>query len=136
MDRGFYRAAAAHFGSGYAPRGWDNLLKYLRNRGFTEPELAASGVVSQGRSGHYDRFRGRLMWPIRDLTGDVVGFGARKLHDDDEGPKYLKTPETPSYKKSQVLYGGELGKRESARSRRSGVVAGENRVQAHAPRRA
>jgi len=130
MDRGFDRAAADHFGVGYAPRGWDNLLKHLRNKGFTEPELAASGLVSQGRSGHYDRFRGRLMWPIRDLTGDVVGFGARKVHDDDEGPKYLNTPETPIYKKSQVLYGVHLAKREIARNRQVVVVEGYTDVMA------
>ena len=130
MERGFDRAAADRFGVGYAPRGWDNLLKHLRNRGFTEPELAASGLVSQGRSGHYDRFRGRLMWPIRDLTGDVVGFGARKIHDDDEGPKYLNTPETPIYKKSQVLYGVDLAKREIARNRQVVVVEGYTDVMA------
>src|SRR5690625_6258480 len=83
MDRGFDRAAAAHFGVGYAPRGWENLLKKLRGKGFTEPELAASGLVSQGRNGHYDRFRGRLMWPIRDLTGDVVGFGRSEEHTSE-----------------------------------------------------
>ena len=130
LDRGFDRAAAEHFGVGYAPRGWDNLLKHLRNRGFTEAELAAAGLVSQGRSGHYDRFRGRLIWPIRDLTGDVVGFGARKLHDDDEGPKYLNTPETPIYKKSQVLYGVDLAKREIAKNRQVVVVEGYTDVMA------
>src|SRR5690625_7361658 len=103
MDRGFDRAAAAHFGVGYAPRGWDNLLEYLRNRGFTEPELAASGLVPQGRSGHYDRFRGRLMWPIRDLTGDVVGLGARKLHGEDAVPKDPMNPGTARSKKSEML---------------------------------
>lgn len=129
-DRGFDRSVAEHFGIGYAPRGWENLLKKLRGKGFTEPELAASGLVSQGRNGHYDRFRGRLMWPIRDLTGDVVGFGARKLHDDDEGPKYLNTPETQLYKKSQVLYGVDLAKRDIAKKKQLVVVEGYTDVMA------
>jgi DNA primase len=80
-ERSFDRAAAEHFGVGYAPTGWDALLKHLRGRGFTEAELTASGLVSQGNRGIYDRFRGRLVWPIRDVTGETIGFGARKLYD-------------------------------------------------------
>ncbi|MFC7405998.1 DNA primase [Georgenia alba] len=129
-ERGFDRQAATTFGVGYAPKGWDNLLRHLRGRGFTEPELNASGLVSQGNRGVYDRFRGRVMWPIRDVTGETVGFGARRLFEDDQGPKYLNTPETPIYKKSQVLYGLDLAKRAIAKERRVVVVEGYTDVMA------
>ena len=101
--RGFDRAAADDFGVGFAPQGWDALTRHLRGRGFTEAELVASGLVSQGQRGVYDRFRGRLVWPIREVTGETVGFGARRLFDEDQGPKYLNTPETALYRKSHVL---------------------------------
>ncbi|TDE89992.1 DNA primase [Occultella glacieicola] len=129
-ERGFDRTAAATFGVGYAPKGWDNLTRHLRGKHFTEAELTASGLLSQGNRGSYDRFRGRLMWPIRDLSGDVVGFGARKLYEDDPGPKYLNTPETSIYKKSQVLYGIDLAKREIAKSKQVVVVEGYTDVMA------
>ncbi|MCL2090656.1 MAG: DNA primase [Micrococcales bacterium] len=129
-ERGFDRTAAERFGVGFAPPGWDTLLRHLRGRGFTEAELTASGLVSQGRRGSIDRFRGRLVWPIREVTGDTVGFGARRLHDDDNGPKYLNTPETPLYRKSHVLYGLDLAKREIARTRQVVVVEGYTDVMA------
>ncbi|GIG36739.1 DNA primase [Cellulomonas pakistanensis] len=129
-ERGFDRAAADQFGVGYAPQGWDHLLRHLRGRSFTEAELTASGLMSQGNRGLYDRFRGRLVWPIREVTGDVVGFGARRLHEDDQGPKYLNTPETPLYKKSQVLYGIDLAKREIAKNKQVVVVEGYTDVMA------
>jgi len=129
-ERGFDRQAAATFGVGFAPQGWDNLLRHLRGRGFTEAELTASGLVSQGNRGIYDRFRGRLVWPIRDITGETVGFGARRLLEDDQGPKYLNTPETPLYKKSQVLYGLDLAKRAIAKERKVVVVEGYTDVMA------
>lgn len=128
--RGFDQAAAERFGIGYAPKGWDNLLSHLRGRGFTEKELAASGLVSQGNRGHYDRFRGRVMWPIRDVIGSTIGFGARHLCEDDKGPKYLNTPETMIYKKSQVLYGLDLAKREIAKDRQIVIVEGYTDVMA------
>ncbi len=129
-DRGFDQAAAAQFGVGYAPQGWDNLTRHLRGKGFAEDELLAGGLVVQGTRGVYDRFRGRLLWPIRDLAGDVVGFGARKLYETDDGPKYLNTPETPIYKKSQVLYGLDLAKRDVAKQQRAVVVEGYTDVMA------
>ncbi|WP_454049204.1 DNA primase [Cellulomonas sp. Marseille-Q8402] len=129
-ERGFDRSAAEQFGVGYAPQGWDHLLRHLRGRSFTEAELLASGLMSQGNRGVYDRFRGRLVWPIREVTGDVVGFGARKLYEDDQGPKYLNTPETPLYKKSQVLYGIDLAKREIAKNKQVVVVEGYTDVMA------
>ena len=131
--RGFDRHAAAHFAVGYAPAGWDNLARYLRGAGYTEAELVDSGLCSRGgQDGRrvYDRFRGRLIWPIRDVTGATVGFGARKLSEDDQGPKYLNTPETPVFHKSQVLYGLDLAKREVARSHRIVVVEGYTDVMA------
>lgn len=98
-ERGFDGEIAGRYGVGYAPDSWDALLRHMRGKGFTEAEISAAGLVSQGQRGHYDRFRGRLLWPIRDLTGSVVGFGARKLDESDTGPKYLNTPETPVYHK-------------------------------------
>jgi len=129
-ERSFDRADAEHFGVGYAPTGWDALLRHLQGRGFTQAELVASGLVSQGQRGIYDRFRGRLVWPIRDVTGAVIGFGARRLYDDDQGPKYLNTPETSLYKKSQVLYGIDLAKRSIAQGKRVVIVEGYTDVMA------
>jgi DNA primase len=132
--RGFDRAAAEQFGVGYAPQGWDALLKHLRGRGFTDAELKLTGMFSAGGPGNqqriYDRFRGRLIWPIRDIAGDTIGFGARKLYEDDQGPKYLNTPETTLYKKSQVLYGIDLAKRNIAKDRQLVVVEGYTDVMA------
>ena len=128
--RGFDRAAAEQFGVGYAPQGWDSLLKHLRGRGFTDAELRLTGMFSEGNRGIYDRFRGRLIWPIRDIAGDTIGFGARKLYEEDQGPKYLNTPETTLYKKSQVLYGIDVAKRNIAKDRQLVVVEGYTDVMA------
>ncbi|WP_053912517.1 DNA primase [Streptomyces sp. SCSIO 75703] len=129
-ERGFDQAAAEHFGVGYSPQGWDHLTRYLRGKGFTDKELLLSGLSQEGRRGPIDRFRGRLMWPIRDIGGDVVGFGARKLYEADNGPKYLNTPETAIYRKSQVLYGIDLAKKDIAKSSRAVVVEGYTDVMA------
>ena len=129
-ERGFDAGAAAHFGVGYAPRGWSHLMDHLTGRGFTREELTTAGLISQGQRGVYDRFRGRLVWPIRDVTGQVIGFGARKLYEDDGGPKYLNTPETPIYRKAQVLYGLDLAKRDISRNHRVVVVEGYTDVMA------
>lgn len=129
--RGFDRAAAERYGCGFAPDGWDLLTKHLRQQGFTHDELVTAGLSRPARSGSLiDRFRRRLMWPIRDITGDVIGFGARKLFDDDDGPKYLNTPETPIYKKSHVLYGIDQAKREIAKQGKVVVVEGYTDVMA------
>jgi DNA primase len=128
--RGFDAEAAQHFGVGFAPKGWDALTDHLRKKGFTDAELLAGGLVSQGTRGVYDRFRGRLVWPIRDLGGEVIGFGARKLFDDDDGPKYLNTPESPIYKKSQVLYGIDLARREISKTQQAVIVEGYTDVMA------
>ncbi|MFF9338205.1 MULTISPECIES: DNA primase [unclassified Streptomyces] len=129
-ERGFDQAAADHFGVGYSPAGWDHLTRFLRGKGFSDKELIVSGLSQEGRRGPIDRFRGRLMWPIRDVGGEIVGFGARRLREDDNGPKYLNTPETPVYKKSQVLYGVDLAKKEIAKTSRAVVVEGYTDVMA------
>ncbi|WP_424213884.1 DNA primase [Streptomyces sp. BI20] len=130
-ERGFDQEAAAHFRVGYSPAGWDHLTRFLRGKGFTDRELISSGLAQESRGGKpIDRFRGRLMWPIKDISGEVVGFGARKLREDDNGPKYLNTPETPIYKKSQVLYGIDLAKREIAKTSQAVVVEGYTDVMA------
>ena len=130
-QRGFDKDAAETFGVGFAPRDGDALYKHLRQKGFADEELVTGGLVAQGQRGHYDRFRGRLLWPIRETNGDVIGFGARRLFDDDRvEAKYLNTPETPIYKKSHVLYGIDLARREIARTSQAVVVEGYTDVMA------
>ncbi len=130
-ERNFDSAAARQFGCGYAPGGWDTLSKHLLNRGFEFKELEAAGLAKQGRHGPIDRFHRRLLWPIRNLGGDVIGFGARKLFEDDTMPgKYVNTPETVLYKKSQVLFGLDLAKREIAKGHQAVVVEGYTDVMA------
>ncbi|TWP34067.1 DNA primase [Leekyejoonella antrihumi] len=129
--RGFNGKSAAQFGVGFAPRGGEALAAHLRGKGFTAEELTLAGLVGQGRRGLYDRFRGRLVWPIRDITGDTVGFGARRIFDDDRiAAKYLNTSETPIYKKTHVLYGLDLAKKQIAQGRRAVVVEGYTDVMA------
>jgi DNA primase len=129
-ERGFDQAAAATFGIGFAPREGEALFKHLRGRGFTQEETVEAGLVAIGRSA-YDRFRGRLLWPIRDAPGDTIGFGARRIFDDDKiEAKYLNTPETRIYKKSQVLYGLDLARRDIAKSSQAVIVEGYTDVMA------
>lgn len=130
--RGFDRAACQTFGVGYAPDSWDALTKYLRAAGYSIEELELAGLSKMGERGPIDKFRNRLTWPIRDISGDVVGFGARKLASDeeDQGPKYLNTSETPIYKKSQVLYGLDMAKKEIAKKRQVVIVEGYTDVMA------
>ena len=127
-ERGFDRAAAEQFGVGFAPRGGRRLAQHLLSRGFDEQELITGGLL---RRGGYDFFTGRLLWPIRDAGKSVVGFGARRIFDDDRLPaKYINTPETPLYKKSQVLYGLDLARTEIGRSGQAVVVEGYTDVMA------
>ena len=130
--RGFDKAACDSFGVGYAPNGWDGLTKHLRAAGFTIEELEEAGISKMGERGPIDKFRNRIMWPIKDISGDIVGFGARKLASDeeDQGPKYLNTSETPIYKKSQVLYGLDMAKKDIAKNRQVVVVEGYTDVMA------
>jgi DNA primase len=129
-SRGFEPADAERFGVGYAPAEWEALTRHLHGRGFTDAELLRGGLASQGRRGPVDRFRGRLIWPIRDLTGDVIAFGARKLNEGEDGPKYLNTPESPLFKKSSVLYGADLARRDIAQRRQAVIVEGYTDVMA------
>ena len=130
-ERGFDPAAATHFGCGYAPDSWDSLLNHLRGKGFNDAELKETGLCRPSSRGTLiDVFRARLMWPIRDLSGDVVGFGARKLLAEEQGGKYINTAETALYKKSQLLYGVDLAKREIVKSHQAVIVEGYTDVMA------
>ena len=128
--RGFDQAAAEKFRIGYAPEGWDNLVRHLLARGFTERELTLGGLATQGQRGLIDRFRHRLIWPIADVGGEIIGFGGRRLSEDKNSPKYLNTPETPLYKKSSVLYGLDLARRDIVSQQRAVVVEGYTDVMA------
>ena len=130
--RGFDRDAAKSFNVGYAPDEWDGLYKHLKGQGFSDEELTLAGLIKEGSKGQIDRYRNRLIWPVKDISGDVVGFGARKLASDevDQGPKYLNSPETPIYKKNQILYGLDISKKEIAKSRQVVIVEGYTDVMA------
>ena len=132
QKRGFDKASADKFEIGFAPDEWDALYKHLKANGFTDVELATAGLIKDGTKGPIDRYRNRLIWPVKNLTGDIVGFGARKLASDevDQGPKYLNTAETPIYKKSQLLYGIDLAKKEIAKKRQVVIVEGYTDVMA------
>ncbi|MER7012519.1 DNA primase [Saccharopolyspora sp. NPDC000359] len=130
-ERGFDEAAALRFGCGFAPAGWDKLTKLLLGKGFELDELIKGGLSKEGRHGPMDRFHRRLLWPLKDLGGDVVGFGARRLFDDDPiQAKYVNTSATPIFNKSQVLFGIDLAKREIAKRRQAVVVEGYTDVMA------
>ena len=129
-ERGFDEAALELFGVGWAPKGWNNLADHLKLKGFTEQELLVAGLVSSGDRGVYDKFRGRVVWPIRDTTNQVIGFGARKIFEDDKGPKYLNSAETPVYHKSRVLYGLDLAKKDISKQQQVVVVEGYTDVMA------
>ena len=127
-DRGFDREVAEKFGVGFAPRGGRDLSAHLRGKGFTDAELVRAGLV---RENGWDFFQGRLLWPIRDAGRSVLGFGARRLFDDDRMPaKYLNTPETPVYRKSTVLYGLDLARANIAKRNQAVIVEGYTDVMA------
>ncbi|WP_206508600.1 DNA primase [Rhodococcus sp. BGS-1C] len=131
-ERNFDGQAALAYGCGYAPDGWDTLTKHLLGRGFESKEIVDAGLASPGKRGTpIDRFRRRLVWPIRSQSGDVIGFGARKLFDDDTMPgKYINTPETMLYKKSQVLFGLDMARKDIAKSHQAVIVEGYTDVMA------
>lgn len=130
-ERNFDAAAAAQFGCGFAPSGWDTLTKHLRRMGFEFKELEAAGLSREGKRGPMDRFHRRLLWPIRVSSGETIGFGARRLFDDDQNQaKYVNTPETVLYKKSQVLFGLDRAKRDIAKGHQAVVVEGYTDVMA------
>ncbi|GAA1540397.1 DNA primase [Brevibacterium picturae] len=128
--RGFPSSSSREFGLGFAPKSWDSLTNQLKRAGFSEEEILAGGLASEGGRGIYDRFRGRVVWPIKDMTSRTIGFGARRLFDDDQGPKYLNTPETALYHKNQVLYGLDLAKKHIAKTKRVVIVEGYTDVMA------
>ena len=130
-ERNFDAEAAARFGCGFAPSGWDSLTKHLLRKGFDFKELEAAGLSREGRRGPMDRFHRRLLWPIRAGGGEVIGFGARRIFDDDQmEAKYVNTPETVLYKKSAVLFGLDLARRDIAKAHRAVVVEGYTDVMA------
>ncbi len=130
-ERNFDAAAARQFGCGFAPSGWDSLTKHLIRKGFEFKELEAAGLSREGRRGPMDRFHRRLLWPIRSASGETVGFGARRIFDDDPmEAKYVNTPETTLYKKSAVLFGIDLAKRDIAKGHQAVVVEGYTDVMA------
>lgn len=129
--RNFSQADCQRFGCGYAPQGWDNLVRYLAGKGFTQQEMLDAGLARQGQHGVYDYFRGRVTWPIRDSTGRALGFGARKLYEDDSiGAKYINTPDTVLYRKNQVLYGIDMAKAAIVKKRQVVIVEGYTDVMA------
>jgi DNA primase len=130
-ERNFDGDAARHFGCGFAPSGWDSLTKHLLRKGFEFKELETAGLSREGRRSPIDRFHRRLLWPIRSSAGEVIGFGARRLFDDDPmEAKYVNTPETLLYKKSSVLFGIDLAKRDIAKGHQAVVVEGYTDVMA------
>ncbi len=129
-QRDFDQAAAEQFGCGFAPVSWDSMTKALLAQGFEFAELEAAGLSQQGQRGPRDRFRRRLLWPIRNLAGDIIGFGARKIFDDDTMGKYMNTPETMLYKKSQVLFGLDHAKKNIAKGHQVVIVEGYTDVMA------
>lgn len=130
LNRGFGKEIIHHFECGYAPDGWDNLTKHLLRKGFTVEELQKAGLSTMGRRGPIDKFRRRLLWPIKDLAGNVIGFGARKLFDDDTMGKYMNTQDTMLYHKSKVLFGLDLAKKDIASKHQAVVVEGYTDVMA------
>jgi DNA primase len=131
LERNFDADAAARYGCGFAPSGWDTLTKHLLRKGFEYKELEAAGLSREGKRGPMDRFHRRLLWPIRVSSGEVIGFGARRLFDDDHmEAKYVNTPETVLYKKSNVLFGLDLAKRDIAKGHQAVVVEGYTDVMA------
>ena len=130
-ERNFDAEAARRFGCGFAPSGWEKLTKHLQRKGFEFKELEAAGLSREGRRGPMDRFHRRLLWPIRTASGEVIGFGARRLFDDDPmEAKYVNTPETQLYKKSMVMFGIDLAKRDIAKGHQAVVVEGYTDVMA------
>ncbi|TAN37930.1 MAG: DNA primase [Nitrospirae bacterium] len=102
-DRGISAESLERFKIGYAPAGWSNLLRHLRSRGYKDQEITEAGLAVSGEKGLYDMFRDRLMFPIMNMSGHVIAFGGRAF--DDTPPKYINSPETPVFKKSETLYG-------------------------------
>ena len=129
-DRGLGEATLDRFTVGYAPNTWEAMSKRLRGKGFTDAELIGAGLASAStRGGVYDRFRGRIIIPIRDASGRPIGLGGRIL-PEAEGPKYLNSPATPLFDKSRTLYGIDLAKGAIRREKLAVIVEGYTDVMA------
>ena len=130
VSRGLDGETIEAFQLGFSHESWDTLKSHLTERGFTQEELLTAGLLVESDRGGYDRFRGRLMFPIRDDRGRVVGFGARALESphgetsDSAGAKYINTPQTPTFDKSGLLYALDRAKEAIRREKQAIVVEG------------
>ncbi len=114
------------FQLGYAPQSWDSLLSYLKKKKFSENEILDAGLVVRGEGGRlYDRFRGRIVFPIKDARGNTIGFSGRSLDETEKAAKYINTPETVLYHKRESLYGIDLAKEAIKKERNALLVEGE-----------
>ena len=120
-SRGLGREVLEEFGVGFAPSAWDRVLTSALRSGFSEAEIQAAGLGQRGRRGMYDRFRSRIMFPLRDARGRVLGFGARAMRDNQQ-PKYVNSPEGPVYRKGRSLFG--IDRARAARHARGSRVRG------------
>jgi DNA primase len=123
-SRGLSEEVLAEFRVGYSPSAWDRMIMGARQSGYSEEELIAAGLAQRGRGGGlYDRFRGRIMFPLADARGRVLGFGARQM-GEGRGPKYLNTSENDLYHKGRQLFGIDIARKEAMKSGRFVVVEG------------
>jgi len=125
-ERSINQESIKEFRLGYAPQGWDNILKYLIGKGYKPEEIEKAGlVIKKDNGGHYDRFRDRIMFPISDLNGKIIGYSARVAPGGDESQaKYVNTPETEVYHKSRILYGIDKAKQETRQANSVFLVEG------------
>ena len=113
QKRGLSRGTLTRFGLGFAPEGWDNLIQAMADQGYDKRDLLDAGLAVNNKDGRiYDRFRNRVMFPIIDVRGSVIGFGGRVM--DDSTPKYLNSPDTPVYNKSRNLFALNIAKKSKA----------------------
>lgn len=116
IKRGLSKEIIRKFGLGYSLPEWDSTKKFLESKGYDEKSIESAGIIIKGKyNNYYDRFRGRIMFPITDVMGRVIGFGGRTIADSDSQPKYLNTPDTVVYNKRKNLYGLSIAKRESSK---------------------
>lgn len=127
LERGFKEETIATFKLGYAPDSWNSLGKFLLSKDYTLEDVIAAGlsVPRESGGGFYDRFRGRVIFPLRDVQGRTIGFTGRQLKPDNKSPKYLNTPETPLFKKGAFLYGLDLAKQAIRREGKAIIVEGQ-----------
>lgn len=123
--RGLVKRSLEQFRLGFAPEGFTNLRDHLVEKGFLERDAERAGVLVKGTRGYHDRFRSRIMFPLFDSVGRVVGFTGRIFGDDDGMGKYVNTPETPLYHKSRVLYGYDRAKDEIRKNDTAILVEGQ-----------